>query len=344
MRPRPARRARRSRLSYVSFGRARAPWRRLFGLLFALATLIAAPLAARAQGSGADSVSLTWTAPGDDGGAGTAATYDLRMSGAPITMSNWSQATPVSGVPAPQASGSTQRVVVHGLTRGALYYFAMRTADEAGNWSLLSNVARCDWIFDTAPPAAPTGLHSALQGATVRLQWNANTEANLAGYSVYRAASAAGPWTRASDTLLAGPQFDDSAVPAGWSQAVYEVTASSAAGYESARSASITVTFAASTPGAIALAYAYPNPCGSGGPVHLSVVVPPAGVAGARLDVFDSGGHRVRRIDLAPLAGGNQLVTWDGHNQFGRAVAPGVYTLRLDAGGEVHRARVVRTP
>src|SRR5689334_2335103 len=103
MRHRPTRRARR-RVVHVPFGRGRAPWRRLFGLLFALATLIAAPLAARAQGSGADSVSLTWTAPGDDGAAGTATTYDVRMSGAPITLANWDQAAVVSGVPTPQAA------------------------------------------------------------------------------------------------------------------------------------------------------------------------------------------------------------------------------------------------
>ncbi len=74
---------------------------------------------------------LTWIAVGDDGNVGTATAYDLRMSGAPITEGNWDSCVQIEGEPIPSVAG----------TREALYYyFALRTVDEAGNWSGLSNV------------------------------------------------------------------------------------------------------------------------------------------------------------------------------------------------------------
>jgi hypothetical protein len=88
----------------------------------------------------ADSVALTWTAPGDDGNVGTATTYDIRYSTSPITETNWSSATQVTGEPTPKPAGSTETFTVTGLSLGTTYYFALKTADEVPNWSGLSNV------------------------------------------------------------------------------------------------------------------------------------------------------------------------------------------------------------
>jgi hypothetical protein len=83
---------------------------------------------------------LQWTAPGDDGENGQAFRYDLRYSLKPISAEDFSYATPVSGLPSPARSGSPQRVTVAGLAANTDYYFALKTVDEAGNWSRLSNV------------------------------------------------------------------------------------------------------------------------------------------------------------------------------------------------------------
>jgi hypothetical protein len=85
------------------------------------------------------SVTVTWTAPGDDGTTGTASAYDLRYSGAPITAANFLSATPVT-VAAPGAAGTGQTANLT-LTGGETYYVALKTRDEAYNWSELSNVA-----------------------------------------------------------------------------------------------------------------------------------------------------------------------------------------------------------
>ena len=86
--------------------RGRAPWRAWLPLLAILGLLLLAPALAHAQGAAPDSVTLRWTAVGDDSLSGTAAAYDLRMAGTPITLSTWSEATVVSGLPVPLASGT----------------------------------------------------------------------------------------------------------------------------------------------------------------------------------------------------------------------------------------------
>jgi FG-GAP-like repeat/Fibronectin type III domain len=95
----------------------------------------------------ATSVTLEWTAPGNNGYSGTASTYDLRYSETPITTENWGLAAPVSSVGHPGTPGSTASFTVTGLSPLTAYYFAIKTADEVPNWSELSNVVRVDMPF-----------------------------------------------------------------------------------------------------------------------------------------------------------------------------------------------------
>ena len=84
-------------------------------------------------------VTLSWTAPGDDGGSGTATSYDVRYSMTPIAdFVTFASATPVVGEPLPHAAGTVESLEVN-LPPGT-YYFALRTRDEADNESGLSNV------------------------------------------------------------------------------------------------------------------------------------------------------------------------------------------------------------
>jgi chitodextrinase len=310
-------------------------------LVAALAPL--APGSARAQGAPVDTVSLSWTAPGDDDRIGTAAVYDLRMSSSPIDESNWASATPVSGLPVPQPAGARQSAVVRGLTFGTTYWFAIKTADEAGNWSALSNVVRWDWIYDTAPPAAPSGIAAALQsGGGVRLTWSANSEPDLAGYTVYRALSAGGPFTALNGAPLAGTVYTDTSVPAGAAAVWYQVSASDDSGNESARSATAAVSMATAS-AAWAMEPVYPNPSGPGATVSIPLVVPP-GAGGARIEIVNNVGQRVRSLPLGALAPGPGVVPWDGRNDAGREVAPGAYTAWLIGGSTRLAVRVVRVP
>jgi hypothetical protein len=87
------------------------------------------------------SLTLTWTAPGEDGTSGTAYLYDLRYSDATITESNWDSASLASGEPIPQSYLSSETFTITGLSSGTTYYFALKAADEVGNYGGLSNIA-----------------------------------------------------------------------------------------------------------------------------------------------------------------------------------------------------------
>lgn len=313
----------------------------LLPLIAATCFAAAAPLSAHAQGAGADSLQLTWTAPGDDGNVGTATGYEMRRSLSAISESNWASATLVSGAPNPRPAGTTQSMVVRGLTNGVTYYFAIKAVDEAGNTAPLSNVLRWDWILDTAPPAAPSGIAAAVEnsGARVRLTWAANAEPDLASYAVYRSFEPGGPF----DLLAAGvsgTQYLDTDIPAGTAGAWYEVTASDQSGNESARSASVSATLSSSAPAtAWNLNPAYPNPGSVSTPVNIPVDVPPSGAGSAQLQIMDASGHLIRRLELSP-----QPVVWDGRNQAGQTVAPGVYTAWLVGGDAARSIKIVRVP
>jgi hypothetical protein len=88
------------------------------------------------------SLTLSWTAPGDDGKVGRAQTYSLRYSVAPITEASFAIAATVAGLPTPGPAGAIESVTVPGLEQNTVYYFALKTQDEAGNWSGISNVVR----------------------------------------------------------------------------------------------------------------------------------------------------------------------------------------------------------
>jgi len=92
-------------------------------------------------GAAARTITLQWTAPGDDGWVGRANSYDIRYSRSPITSSNFSSATKLNLAMLPGVSGSTDRLSIFGLQQETAYYFAVRTKDEAGNWSKVSNIA-----------------------------------------------------------------------------------------------------------------------------------------------------------------------------------------------------------
>jgi hypothetical protein len=85
------------------------------------------------------SITITWTAPGDDGSTGTASEYDLRYAEEEITGSNWAVAFEIKGEKAPLPAGATETVQVTGLEQETTYYFAVITADEVPNWSPMSN-------------------------------------------------------------------------------------------------------------------------------------------------------------------------------------------------------------
>ncbi len=101
---------------------------------------------------------LGWTAPADQGSAGTAA-YDMRYSTSPVSDdATFAAATPVAGVQAPAAPNTPESFMIAGLSASTTYYFAIKTSDyaEPANVSALSNVVN----GTTMPPIVPVTVHN----------------------------------------------------------------------------------------------------------------------------------------------------------------------------------------
>lgn len=97
----------------------------------------------------ATSVTLTWTAPGDDGVTGTASSYDVRYATNPIdSAADFVGAVKATGVPAPKVAGSTETFSIAGLSKATIYYFSVKAVDESANASGLSNEASGNTRFE----------------------------------------------------------------------------------------------------------------------------------------------------------------------------------------------------
>ncbi|MFH1144937.1 MAG: fibronectin type III domain-containing protein [Candidatus Eisenbacteria bacterium] len=127
---------------------------------------------------GDSAIVLRWTAPGDDGANGTAASYDLRHAVAMISSTSWENAVMLDGVPVPQAAGGHEEYAVPDLRPDSSRFFALCAVDEAGNRAELSNVA----ALDRDPPATIGDLHAeAVTPYAITLQWTAPADNGPSG-------------------------------------------------------------------------------------------------------------------------------------------------------------------
>jgi hypothetical protein len=85
-------------------------------------------------------INLAWTAPGDDGDIGRADHYVIKFFTDPLSDSNWNSAFDAPNPPVPLDAGSQQSYELTGLEDGRRYYLAIKTYDDAGNVSQISNV------------------------------------------------------------------------------------------------------------------------------------------------------------------------------------------------------------
>jgi len=105
---------------------------------------------------GNTTLNLGWTAPGDDGTTGTAAEYDFRYSTSTITASNFGSATRLR-ISVPSTAGSVDNAVVTDLSACHAYFFALKTRDEWGNWSGISNVTSGSTVCGNQLPTCDEG-------------------------------------------------------------------------------------------------------------------------------------------------------------------------------------------
>ncbi|MBN2498553.1 MAG: fibronectin type III domain-containing protein [Deltaproteobacteria bacterium] len=155
------------------------------------------------------SVSLTWTAPGDDGsGGGAVAEYDVRYSTVEITDLSFGSDSQAAGPAVPVAPGLAETVRIDGLTEGQTYYFAVKAGDEVPNWAPISNAP-----VSATPMQAPAqiALYTLAVGETsVTLGWLAPADDGASGdpvtrYEICHSASDIATFCESPGSLWASP-------------------------------------------------------------------------------------------------------------------------------------------
>lgn len=83
-----------------------------------------------------------------------------------------------------------------------------------------------------------------------------------------------------------------------------------------------------------------PNPFGTSTTIGYAL----DRAADTKLEIFDLGGRRVRLLENGWSTAGDHAVTWDGADDHGARLAPGVYLCRLEAGSRQRSQRIVLLP
>ncbi|KPL23737.1 MAG: hypothetical protein AMJ75_05450, partial [Phycisphaerae bacterium SM1_79] len=126
------------------------------------------------------------------------------------------------------------------VSNGTTYYYVVTAVDTSSNESGYSNEDSAT-PTDTTPPAAPTGLSATAGDATVSLDWNDNSEGDLAGYNVFRSTTSGSGYSQLNVSLLSNSVYTDNSVSNGTTY-YYVVTAVDIAINESGYSGEVSAT------------------------------------------------------------------------------------------------------
>jgi len=181
-------------------------------------------------------------------------------------------------------------------------------------------------LHQVAPASSATASRA---GGAVALDWTASPDPAVLGYHVYRAAAEDGPYERITGASVAGEAFADAAPPSSptWYmvRAVRRETTGSGTFLNPSLGVTASVGAATGAEGAPArvAARVYPNPAADR--LTVAVAVP------ARVTLTDVVGRVVLRAHVAAGAAALDI----------SALAPGVYALRVEAGGDASIERIV---
>lgn len=227
--------------------------------------------------------------------------------------------------------------VAYDEERGLLFITEVKAYDHRPAvhvWKIEPNVS------GNTPPSSPQGLHifEYEAGGGIGLRWNPGSDADLAGYRLYRrevtfegiAISQYEPVT--TGTLSETEFYDADADPKKYWH--YTATSLDLSGMESARSSPVLY-----DPehwlGLDLVAVSFPNPARISGGVQISFrlgsetesAAPPEH---ASMTVYDIHGRRIKLLYSGNMTPGRvRTVRWDGTDQQGRELSAGIYYYRL---------------
>src|SRR3954471_13560875 len=174
----------------------------------------AAPTDASVTGSGT-SFTVEWADNGEADLAGYVVSRATSAGGSYTKLTP----TPIT------ASTFTDNSVKDGTTP----YYKITAVDLSGNSSSSTTVT----VQDTTAPAAVGFVSVTTSTSSVKLDWSSISASDLAGYDVYRSATADGPYVKLTPTPRTSSDFTDSTAPVGV-VSYYRVVAVDTSGNESA--------------------------------------------------------------------------------------------------------------
>ncbi len=279
-------------------------------------------------------VTLSLTAPGDDGWLGGAASgYELRYHTEPVgadTATWWQMTTPAPGLPAPTDPGLAQTITVSGLQQNTTYYFVLIALDNVGNASPYSNIA----LATTLPVELASFAAYAGEGEVV-LEWTTKTESNNYGFEVQRQDGPGLEWKVLGFVPGAGTttrprayRFVDRKLTARtYSYRLRQIDNDGTFTYSSVVEAVVW------PPASSALVGNYPNPFNPGTEISYRVAKGPQGeTVPVRLTIYNMLGQSIATLVDGFQEPGWYTVSWNGCDAFGRAAGSGLYICRLQAG------------
>jgi len=208
------------------------------------------------------------------------------------------------------------------------------TSISSDRWS---SAPDSGYSVDNLAPAAPAPLTGQYAAGTTQLHWNRNTEADLAGYRLYRGSNAAFV-PSPSNFVAALP--DTGAADAAGAPYVYKLTAVDVHGNESPVATLIPTGTLGVDGGAAraALSFAAPSPNPARGNATLRFSLSRAGAV--RVNVYDAAGRCVATPVDGTLEAGEHSVAFALRDDAGRELPAGLYLARLEAEGRTITRRI----
>ncbi|MDQ7065449.1 MAG: T9SS type A sorting domain-containing protein, partial [candidate division KSB1 bacterium] len=280
-------------------------------------------------------LSLEWTAPGDDSlSNGPAVSYTLYYSTmAPgDNLENWRQyATAVTeGLPTPAEPGTQQAYTLEGLEAGKAYYIALTATDDFGNESPLTTIVQAN----TTVPVQLVAFRAEVDGNQVSLFWQTASEINNAGFFVDRRAESSEKWQQVA--YVKGNGTNENGGRYEWSDRVqqpgvyfYRLRPMDADG-RSAGGPQIRVNV--TVPRVARLYPNYPNPFRQGQPTVIQYDLPAPTPEPITLRLFNVLGQELGVLYRDRQSAGYYQWQWDGRLPNGQLAAPGIYFLILETG------------
>ena len=185
-------------------------------------------------------------------------------------------------------------------------------------------------------PGAPVGLAATLNGDHVILGWTKSTR-NISQYLIYRNPTGRDPWTQIASVSSAASTFVDRDVYPGL-RYFYAITATNPSGEESQLSQIVEVTIPEETTASPELnldkVIFVPNPYRLNGGSHPMEFrnLPHR----ATIRIYNSTGGLIKQIDHR---NNTSIQRWDGRNEVGEQIAPGIYVYHIEALGEGQREK-----